>query len=211
MGGEALVEETHPIWHTPAVQEAATAGQFGALIRMTRTARKLTLVQVGEMVGYSASTLSRIETGQRKLTDVTQLRLFANALDIPPHLLGIIPSTAPPPPDGAASSRFALTPTTVSPTLGEGGDDAVQRRQLLAGLVGVTGVALLGTSNRPHSAQATPLAQHLEPLIARGAHPALQPFAAQVLRDRLATAHATFHACRYHGRPRSFRTVDQQL
>jgi transcriptional regulator with XRE-family HTH domain len=89
MGRETLMNATHPIWLTPAVQQVAAAGQPGALIRMARIARKLSLAQAGELVGYSASTLSRIETGQRKLTDVTQLRRFAAVLGIPPHLFGL--------------------------------------------------------------------------------------------------------------------------
>ena len=88
------MDTTDPIWRTPAIQEAAGAGRVGALIRMTRTARQLSLAQAGELVGYSASTLSRIETGQRKLTDISQLRRFANVLGIPPHLLGLASLTA---------------------------------------------------------------------------------------------------------------------
>jgi transcriptional regulator with XRE-family HTH domain len=82
------MDATHPIWRSPVVLETAAAGKSGALIRMARIARQLSLVQAGELVGYSASTLSRIETGQRKPTDVTQLRRFADALGIPPHLFG---------------------------------------------------------------------------------------------------------------------------
>src|SRR6266702_4162072 len=139
MEREALMDATHPIWRTPTVKEAVAAGQFGALIRMTRTARQLSFVRAGKLVGYSASTLSRIETGQRKLTDVTQLRRFADALGIPPHLFGLTSLAA-----GAAPLPSAPAPTTVSGTPREGGDDPVRRRELLTGLVSVTGTALLG-------------------------------------------------------------------
>jgi transcriptional regulator with XRE-family HTH domain len=135
LGREALMDATHPIWRTPAVRQAAAAGQFGALIRMTRTARRLTLVQVGKLVRYSASTVSRIETGRRKLTDVTLLRRFSDALEIPPHLFGLTLSTGASP-IGAASPPPALASTTVRETPREGGGDAVRRRELLASVPG---------------------------------------------------------------------------
>lgn len=50
LGREALMDATHPIWRTPAVRQAAEAGQFGVLIRMTRTARRLTFVQTATML-----------------------------------------------------------------------------------------------------------------------------------------------------------------
>lgn len=191
------MDATHPIWRTPAVRQAAEAGQFGALIRMTRTARRLTLVQVGKLVGYSASTVSRLETGRRKLTDVTLLRQFAGALEIPYHLFGITSSTGSSS-LGAASPPLALTPITVRETPWEGGDDAVRRRELLAGLVGVTGTAIIGVSTRPTSTPTAPIAQHLQTFLASDPGGAVQPVGVQVLRDRLAAMRATFHACRYH-------------
>lgn len=191
------MDAMHPIWRTPAVQEAAAAGQFGALVRMTRTARNLSLVRAGKLVGYSASTLSRIETGQRKLTDVTQLRRFAEVLGIPSHLFGLTASTAASP-VGAAPLPSAPVPNTVGATSREGGDDPVRRRELLVGLVSVTGTALLGVAARPPDAHATPRAQHLQPLLIDQPSPALPPVGVQVLRSQLAAAHATFHACRYN-------------
>jgi transcriptional regulator with XRE-family HTH domain len=191
------MDATHPIWRTPAVRQAAEAGQFGALIRMTRTARRLTLVQVGKLVGYSASTVSRIETGRRKLTDVTLLRQFADALDIPPHLFGLTLSAGASP-IGAAPPPPALVPTTVRETLREGGDDAVRRRELLASLVGVTGTEPLGVTGRRTSTQVASIAQHLQALLTSAPDRAVEPVGVQVLRGRLAAARATFHACRYH-------------
>jgi transcriptional regulator with XRE-family HTH domain len=188
MSGEHLMETTDPVWTTPAVEDVAAAGQFGALIRMTRTARRLSLVQAGGLLGYSASTLSRIETGQRKLTDVTQLRHFAETLGIPPHLFGLTAVAT-----GAAPLPAAAVGTTVGEISREGGDDPVRRRELLAGLVSVTGAALLGSTARPPEASATPLAHHLLNQPISGP----QPVRLAVLRTRVANARATFHACRY--------------
>src|SRR5256885_10583224 len=81
------MDATHPIWTTPAIHQAAATERFGLLIRMTRLARGLTLAQAGRLCHLSPSTLSRIETGKRSLTDITQLRHLSSALDIPPHLL----------------------------------------------------------------------------------------------------------------------------
>jgi transcriptional regulator with XRE-family HTH domain len=187
------MDATHPIWRTPAVQEAVAAEQFGAVIRMTRTARKLSLVRAGQLVGYSASTLSRIETGQRKLTDVRQLRRFADVLGIPPQLFGLtLPAGAAP--AGAAPMPTAPVPTTVGETSREGGDNPVQRRELLAGLVGVTGTAVFGAAARPATARAAAVVQELQPQITG----AFAPVGVNILASRLAAARATFQACRYH-------------
>src|SRR5262245_21331014 len=80
MKAEQLMEGTHPPVAMSAVEDAATTERYGALIRMARTARRLTLAQAGTLLGYSASTLSRIETGHRPLTDITELRHFAETL-----------------------------------------------------------------------------------------------------------------------------------
>lgn len=190
-----LMDATHPIWNTPAVQHAAAAGQFGALIRISRTAQRLTLVQAGKLVGYSASTLSRIESGHRKLTDVIQLRLFASAFDIPPHLFGLTASPATPFHGRVAPPPPTLAPTTVGDTLRKDDDNAMWRRELLAGLVGITGATLLGRSSQPRGAYAGP---HLPTLFASESCQAAQPVGVQVLRHRLASARATFDGCRYH-------------
>jgi transcriptional regulator with XRE-family HTH domain len=183
------------LWRSPAVAQAAAAGQFGALIRQARIARHLSLTRVGQMVRYSPSTLSRIETGHRKLVDVTELRTFAEALGIPPHLFGLT-SSVPPAHGGAAPPALVPGPTTVGGTR-EGGDDAVQRRQLLAGLVAVTGAALLGHLDRPTAAAGSPAQRQfaeLVPTLDRAGQPASVSF----LRTQLAAAHATFDHCRYH-------------
>jgi transcriptional regulator with XRE-family HTH domain len=190
------MDAAHPIWPAAAVQEAAEAGNFGALIRMARTSRQLSLVRAGKLVGYSASTLSRIETGQRKLSDVTQLRRFADVLGIPPHLFGLTVRTAPPA-AGAALLPSAPAPITVGGTLREGGDGVVLRRELLVGLVGVTGTALAGAAARPPGARVALTAQQLQPLLTGCPDRVVPPAGVQILRSRLAAAHATFHACRY--------------
>lgn len=176
------MEATHPLWTTPAAEHAAAAGDYGVLIRIARTARGLSLVQAGRLLGYSASTLSRIETGQRALADITELRHFADALSVPLSVFGLMPTAT-----GAASPPPVSTRTTVGETPREGGDDPVRRRELLAGLVSVTGTALLGTAARA--------ASPMPPTTPAG--PDVAPVSIGVLRARVAAARATFHACRY--------------
>ncbi|MGH3978672.1 MAG: helix-turn-helix domain-containing protein [Pseudonocardiaceae bacterium] len=170
------METTHPIWRTPAVCDAVTAGDFGTLIRMGRTARNLTLVQAGALCGYSASTLSRIETGRQPLTDVTLLRHFAEAFGIPPQFFGLAPAPDESSPTGAATAPPRASVATVRGSAArKDGDDPVRRRRVLTGLVGVTGATLLGTTDQA----------------------AVQPVSAQALRSSLAAARSLFQHCHY--------------
>lgn len=188
------MDAQHQIWRSPAARDALAAGRFGALIRMIRTARRLSQDELGNLVGYSASTLSRIETGHRRLTDVDELRHFADTLDIPYHLFGLSAQTEPDS-DGAASLPYGPAPTTVGASSREGGDDEVRRRQLLAGLVGVTGTAILGQPSRIAAASPNPT---LAALATATNPPAGAPATVAELQRRLATARTTYQACRYH-------------
>jgi hypothetical protein len=74
----------------------------------------------------------------------------------------------------------------------------VRRRDLLASLVGVTGAALTGAAARPLGDRAALTARQLQPLIADGPGRMVPPVSVEILRSRLAVAHATFRACRYN-------------
>lgn len=189
------MDASDPLWHSPAVVHAAAAGQFGTLVRLARTAQHLSLTELGKVVRYSPSTLSRIETGHRKLADVTELRVFADTLGIPAHLFGL--TTPLPPPTGAASPADLPVPTTVCATR-EGGDDAVQRRQLLSGLVAVTGAALLGQPARPAATATSSTDPYLRGLLAGPHHLDARPTTVSALRGQLADARDTYDDCRYH-------------
>ena len=69
----------------------------------------------------------------------------------------------------------------------------MRRRELLVGLVGVTGTAVFGAAARPATARAAAVVQELPPQLTG----ALQPVGVQVLAGRLAAARVTFQACRY--------------
>lgn len=181
------MDATHPIWHTPAVRAAVAAGNFGTLIRVTRMAQNLTLTQAGQICGYSASTMSRIETGRQPLTDVTVLRRYAIAFGIPPQFFGL--ATPNPQPSGETTACAATVCGTCVP---ENGDAPVRRRQLLTGLVGVTGATLLGIPSTASAARSTDLNQ----LVATPGTVA-QPVGHRALRSSLTSARSLYESCRY--------------
>lgn len=88
----------------------------GDILRAERLRRRLTLVQAGELVGYSSSALSRIELGGR--LDIDSLRGLAQRYGIPPHRLG-------------------LATLGDQHTIDGSGEDDVQRRQFLITAAGV--------------------------------------------------------------------------
>lgn len=185
------------LWNAPAVAQAVATEQVGAVIRVGRIARGLTLVELGRLVGYSASTISRIETGRRKLTDITQLRLFASALDIRTAAFGLAddPRTAPIPTAavGAAPAHGSMLAATVSETVHEGGDDAMRRRQALAGLLGITGAVL---TPRPTASRSATRAEFAQLIAGVGDHPSAltEP---RIAFQRVSAAQAIFRDCHY--------------
>jgi transcriptional regulator with XRE-family HTH domain len=60
----------------------------GDILRAERLRRRLTLAKAGALVGYSPSTLSRIELGRRRL-DIDSLLRLAEHYGIPPSRLGL--------------------------------------------------------------------------------------------------------------------------
>jgi transcriptional regulator with XRE-family HTH domain len=57
-----------PVEDTSAADIAAALDQVGARLKRLRTQRRLTLTAVAEATGISKSTMSRLETGQRRPT-----------------------------------------------------------------------------------------------------------------------------------------------
>ncbi|MFE7133532.1 helix-turn-helix domain-containing protein [Streptomyces sp. NPDC057638] len=175
------------------------------LIRQTRRALNLTLAQVGERTGYSAAQVSRYERGITPLTDITVLRRFADALDLPHQALGLTP-----PPDGPeprhgrrdrTTTGFPLVPT---PRLGSGrkdGDDPLRRRRLLAGLAATAATAAVappgaGTGRGGHALLGELLVARLrDAMLGLGPTPA--ELAPGALRADVGRAVADFGACRY--------------
>ncbi|MGH3942244.1 MAG: helix-turn-helix domain-containing protein [Pseudonocardiaceae bacterium] len=185
------MEATHSIWRTPVARTAAAAGDFGILLRMSRTAQNLTLAQAGKRCGYSASTMSRLETGRQPLTDVTLLRHFAEVFSIPLGLFGLAPPRAESSPTGAASTSSTGQDATVcGKTAREGGEDPVRRRRALTGLVGITGATLLGIPDHAGAQDDSVLVPSAPTAVA------VHLFVRE-LRATLAVARSLFQRCRY--------------
>src|SRR5437773_11565487 len=70
---------------------ATVGSQAGAIIRAARLSAGLTLAELGQQCGYSASQISRYERGVQRLTDITLLHRFCEVLAISPQSLGLTP------------------------------------------------------------------------------------------------------------------------
>jgi transcriptional regulator with XRE-family HTH domain len=80
---------------TPSLDE-----QVRARLRQLRFERGLSVRALGAVAGVSAATVSRLETGERRLT-VAHLESLASALGVEPHtLLGTATGALGPPPPG---------------------------------------------------------------------------------------------------------------
>ena len=171
----------------------------GAIVRAARLAAGLTLAELGQRCGYSASQVSRYERGIQPLTDITLLHRFAGALAIPPQALGLTPLDAARGDRHAGASLQEGVARTYGPNVSrefqpEGGEDPVRRRELLARAAGLAGAAALGL---PAVGRAQPLTDQgggLDNLLygSMGAKPI--PLAA--LRSATAQARVCFQTAR---------------
>jgi transcriptional regulator with XRE-family HTH domain len=189
---------TDPSWtRLPAARQAADTGQHAVLLRLARTAAGLTLEAAGRRVGYSAATLSRMESGKRPLTDMTVLRRLCAEFDIPLRMFGLAEIGVVPARGVSAADKV---PTgQLGDRLEEGGDGPVRRRDLLGGLAGLVAMPLVPAGTpRTHAAgdAATDLVSGLERVFLRGtsAEAAINP---AELRAGLACVRADFQASRY--------------
>ncbi|MEV8639436.1 helix-turn-helix transcriptional regulator [Streptosporangium sp. NPDC051023] len=120
---------------------ARAAGDLGAVVRLVRRDRGLTQGQLGALLCCSASTISRLETGDQPLTNVAILQLLAQHLAIPPAVLGLSPDTNGRHAAFAVASPRAASPITVAcDDHDEDGGDPMRRRELLTNLA-LTGAA----------------------------------------------------------------------
>ncbi|MGH3934446.1 MAG: helix-turn-helix domain-containing protein [Pseudonocardiaceae bacterium] len=133
------MDSTPTIWQSATVRAAIKSGDRGAIVRSVRRARHVTLAQLGIRCGYSISTLSRMERGLQPLIDIQVLRSLADALEIPPHVLGLANTLrrSVPTPRPTVRVKTILAP--------EEETDPMRRRALLGGLAGLTSTAVFGT------------------------------------------------------------------
>jgi transcriptional regulator with XRE-family HTH domain len=162
----------------PAVQQAAQAGDYATILRFSRLAAGLTLEQLGAAGGYSASTLSRLESGHRRVRDVRELRQLADLYDVPVDLFGLASAT-----EDADGSNLART--------ADGGGHSVHRRDFLAGAAAVGASAALPAT----PAAAAPTGHTIEDVLF--GRLTAGPLPAHQLSAQLAVARADYRAARY--------------
>jgi transcriptional regulator with XRE-family HTH domain len=169
----------------------------GKTIRLARLASHQSQGQLGARLGYSASAISRIESGKRTL-DVATLRSIAAVLHIPPEHLGLVGRDRPPPDTSNAPRRqhSVIPAARLSATPRRDGDDPVERRDFLTAVAGAAAGTLGVPGAAEAAAQETPFGR-LDRVLFADAHPELPPVGAAQLRARLAAARADFRAGRY--------------
>lgn len=114
---------THdPLWQSARLRALIEARDIGRVVRFARRARGWRQAELGAATGYSASTISRLETSRSTAADFDKLQRISREVGIPSsvlgELLGILPTEA-----------DRLAGITRQPAEE---DDPVRRRSLLA-------------------------------------------------------------------------------
>lgn len=110
-----------PLWNSRRVQELAAQRRPGALIRLGREHRAWTLAALGDRLGCSSATVSRLERRSR-IVDLTLVHRAALEVGVPRHIL--VTSLAPPPATATLTTRVTASP--------QAEEDPMRRRTLLA-------------------------------------------------------------------------------
>ncbi|MGH8931817.1 MAG: helix-turn-helix domain-containing protein, partial [Egibacteraceae bacterium] len=190
-----MSQAAHSALVVALLQERPTPG---IVVRIARTAAGWSQAELGRRCGYSASQISRWETGRLPLRDVGMLRILAEVLGLPPEVFGLT--------DGHTTKALSRSVSRPSHKVGQIGtsiqkeDDPVRRRTFLlaAGLAG-SSLALPRPALAALSGKADPaelLASQLAGVLV-GPPPATESVAISVLREALAAAQGEFLACRY--------------
>ncbi|MER5625859.1 helix-turn-helix transcriptional regulator [Streptosporangium sp. NPDC002544] len=114
MGGQRSTHNDDQ-WQSPQVRALVAARDVGGVIRFARQLRGWKQSDLGQAAGYSASTISRLETGRRAGLDLQVLRDVADAAGVPRSVLGAL---------------IAPAVTVVATQAKE--DDSMRRRTLLS-------------------------------------------------------------------------------
>lgn len=169
------MDKNDALWSSARARALLEAGDVGGAIRMARQSRGWRQEDLGMAAGYSRSTISRLETGDRAGTDLEMIRVVAGHAGVPPAFLGAV-------------LRFPGHPAvTVAPTA-TAEEDPVRRRQLLA----LGGAALAGQGFT------TPSRGRLMSVLADGGPRDMRPWTSAQLASACQDAAAAFAACRYH-------------
>lgn len=188
------MDSTGVNWQCDSIRAAVESGDLGAIVRTVRRANHVTLADLAQQCGYSTSTLSRMERGKQPLRDVRVLRSLAEALRIPPALLGL--SDTP--------QRFVRAPQPVARVgvvlVPDEETEPMRRRTLLAGLTSLAGTAVLGSTSRSPATRSPVGAGSVEALERALLDPPATggvPVAVPRLRQQIAVARSVFQHGRY--------------
>lgn len=167
-------------WTTiPAVTRAARRGDYGTVLRTARVAAGLTLEEAASLAGFSASTLSRMETKPNRVWDVRDLRRLAEVFAIPAYLFGLSQST------------FDTDTASLSKGVDEDGDQ-MRRRDLITTAAAVTGAVMLPLDQ---VAAAHGMADTVEDVLLNRV--SMAPIPGNQVAAQIAAARADFRATRY--------------
>jgi transcriptional regulator with XRE-family HTH domain len=120
-------------WRTERARSIVAERDVGAAIRFARENRGWRLADVAGRVGYSVSTISRLETARRQPTDLGQILRIAGAVGIPSDVLGELLGVSP------SSGATVDSPGDVQEEEAD-----LRRRELLAASLTVPAVLLAG-------------------------------------------------------------------
>ncbi|WP_217199919.1 helix-turn-helix domain-containing protein [Streptomyces buecherae] len=169
------------------MRQALADRDIAAVFRHYRRHTGTSQTRLGALTGLAQSDISAIERGVRRVTSAEVLDRITNGLDIPQHLLSRTRVQAPTPADTSTHGvpTGPPSPTSVgSPAHARHQEDAMRRRNLIAGAVALSAGMLTPTP-------AAPLEQTVfEPLPAR-------PVPPSDLAQALTRARAAFAAARY--------------
>lgn len=138
------------LWDSSRVRALINARDVGGLLRAARQARGWRQADLGHASGYSASTISRLETRRRAPSDLPTLRRVADAVAIPADVLGAALGLS-------STSSTTVAAAALQPRFRE---DPVKRRTFLAaaGLaVPAPALASLEEALAPRPVPATPV------------------------------------------------------
>ncbi|MBV6699397.1 helix-turn-helix domain-containing protein [Kitasatospora aureofaciens] len=76
-------------WTTPRAQDILSRRSLPEILQLYRDLHGLAQQDLADVLGYSTSYVSRLETGSRTITDIGALRHIADRLGLPPHHFGI--------------------------------------------------------------------------------------------------------------------------
>jgi transcriptional regulator with XRE-family HTH domain len=129
------MNKSDALWSSAQARALLAAGDVGGAIRLARQSRGWRQEDLAKAAGYSRSTISRLETGDRAVADLEMIRAVAVQAGVPPAFLGYVLRITCPPGVTVASTATAE-------------EDPVRRRQLLAlGGAALAGQAVTGPAS----------------------------------------------------------------